>query len=61
MGKKYKISQNGQFLGHFQAHTPADAVVKAVAKYGQYYPTNPNEYFDVQYGFKKGRVYVGEK
>ncbi len=61
MGKKYKISQNGQFLGHFQAHTAAEAVEKAFKKYGQYYPINPNEYFDIQYGFKKGRIYVGEK
>ena len=61
MGKKYKVSQNGQFLGHFQAHTAADAVVKAVEKYGQYYPVDTNDYFDVQYGFEKGRIYVGEK
>lgn len=37
MAKKYKVMQNGVFLGHHSGHTPQDAVRKAVQKYGEYY------------------------
>lgn len=58
---KYKIEQNGQFLGHWQAKEPADAVVKAVEKYGPFYKINTNDYFDVYYGSKHAQIYVGEE
>ena len=44
-GNKWKIEQNGQFLGHHSGHTPKDAVDKACRTYGQIYPVNPNEDF----------------
>lgn len=33
-GSKWKIEQNGQFLGHHSGHTPLDAVKKACRTYG---------------------------
>lgn len=37
-GKKYRVEQNGQFLGHHSGHTPEDAVYKAVShSYGEIY------------------------
>lgn len=61
MAGKYKVEQNGQFLGHWAAHSPADAVVKAVEKYGPYYNINTNDYFDVYRGSKHAKIYVGEE
>jgi len=61
MSKKYKITQNGKFLGHFYARTPEEAVDKAITKYGQYYNIDTNDWFDIQYGFKTGRIYLGEE
>lgn len=34
-GKKYTVEQNGQFLGHWTAHTPTEAVNKML---NSYYP-----------------------
>lgn len=41
MSKKYRVEQDGQFLGHHSGHTPQDAVSKMMGKmYGQIY--NPD-------------------
>ena len=41
MGKKYRVEQNGQFLGNHSGHTPQDAVQKVMQHlYGQIY--NPD-------------------
>lgn len=41
-GKKYRVEQNGQFLGHHSGHTPADAVHKVFNRsYGEIY--NPDK------------------
>lgn len=47
---KYKVVQNGQFLGHWQAHTPEEAIKKAVENYGAFYKINVKDYFDVTSG-----------
>lgn len=60
-GNKYRIEQNGQFLGHHTGHSAAEAVEKAVNKYGSYYKINTNDYFDVYYKNEHGRIYVGEE
>lgn len=61
MANKYKVEQNGQFLGHHSGHTPADAVVKAINKNSQYYNINTNDWFDTYRGSDHQRVYVGEE
>ena len=47
---KYKVVQNGQFLGHWQAHTPKEAIEKAIKNYGSFYEINKKDYFDVTSG-----------
>lgn len=58
---KYKVEQDGQFLGHWQTKTPADAVVKAIEEYGSYYDIDTNDFFDVYRGSKHAKIYVGEE
>lgn len=36
-GSKWRVEQNGQFLGHHSGHTPLDAIKKACRTYGQVY------------------------
>lgn len=60
-GKKYKVEQNGQFLGHWSAHSAAEAVEKAVKNYGSYYNVNTNDWFDVYRDADSARIYVGEE
>jgi hypothetical protein len=41
LGKKYRVEQNGQFLGNHSGHTPQDAIHKAMqGLYGQIYKPN---------------------
>ena len=61
MSGKYRVEQNGQFLGHHGAHNAAEAVEKAVNKYGQFYNINTNDWFDVYRGADYARIYVGEE
>lgn len=60
-GKKYRVEQNGQFLGHWCAHSAAEAVEKAVNGYGKYYEINANDWFDVYRNGDVARIYVGEE
>ena len=50
MGKKYKVEQDGQFLGHHRANTPQQAVEKALSTYGPFYSININNSFKVSRG-----------
>ena len=60
-GGKYKIEQNGQFLGHWCATSPAGAVIKmSKSMYADVYKPNFNDYFDVTRGSHTARIYVGE-
>lgn len=56
MSKKYKVEQYGQFLGHWCAHTPEEAITKAINKYGIYYDIDPKGAFDVTYGRKEFHI-----
>ena len=58
--KKYKVQQNGQFLGYWSAHSAIEAIEKAVKNYGQYYNIDTNDWFDVSYGTNSAQIYVGE-
>lgn len=60
MSKKYKVEQNGQFLGHWCAHSPQEAIEKAITNYGIYYDIDPEGAFDVVYGSKKFHI-TGEE
>ncbi len=45
-GKKYRVEQDGQFLGHHSGHTPQDAVSKMMSKmYGQIYEPDSTKDF----------------
>jgi hypothetical protein len=60
-GGKYKIEQNGQFLGHWCATSPARAIEKmSKSMYADVYKPNFNDYFDVTRGSHTARIYVGE-
>ena len=60
-GKKYKIYQNSQFLGHHCATSPAQAIEKmSHTLYATVYNVNFNDYFDVYYGNDYSQIYVGE-
>ncbi len=60
-GKKYKIYQNEQFLGHHCATSPAQAIEKmSKTLYPVAYNVNFNDYFDVYYGSDYSQIYVGE-
>ena len=60
-GKKYKIYQYGQFLGHWCATSPASAIEKmSRSLYPVAYNVNFNDYFDVYYGSDYSKIYVGE-
>ena len=60
-GKKYKIYQYGQFLGHHCATSPAQAIEKmSKTLYPVAYNVNFNDYFDVYYGNDCSQVYAGE-
>lgn len=49
-GNKWRIEQNGQFLGHHMGHTAGDAVEKAIKSYGPCYNIDPDDWFDVYKG-----------
>ena len=57
---KYKVEQNGQFLGHWQAHTPQEAIIKAIDNYGSYYKIDKEGYFTVTSGRHQYHI-VGEE
>jgi hypothetical protein len=60
-GKKYKIYQNSQFLGHHGGLSPAQAIEKmSKTLYPVAYNVNFNDYFDVYYGSDYSQIYVGE-
>lgn len=60
-GGKYKIEQNGQFLGHWCATSPAGAIEKmSKSMYADVYKPNFNDYFDVIRGSHSTKIYVGE-
>ena len=59
--QKYKIYQNGTFLGHHSAPSAAQAIEKmSKTLYATIYNVNFNDYFDVRHGFDHARIYVGE-
>lgn len=43
--KKYKVEQNGQFLGHHTGSKFSTVVQKAIDKYGVCYHINSNDNF----------------
>ena len=46
--RKYRVEQNGQFLGHFGAHNPYEATVAAYNKNATFYHgINKDGMFDV--------------
>lgn len=57
---KYKVEQDGQFLGHWQAHTPQEAITKAINNYGSYYKIDKEGYFTVTSGRKHYYITGGE-
>ena len=60
-GKKYKIYQYGQFLGHWCSTSAAGAIEKmSRSLYPVAYNVNFNDYFDVYYGNDYSQVCVGE-
>lgn len=59
-GNKYKVEQNGQFLGHYCAHNPKEAVLKSINNYGKYYNIDKNGTFHVTRGSKTWQV-TGEE
>ena len=60
-GKKYRIYQYGQFLGHWCATSAADAIEKmSKSLYPVVYNVNFNDYFDICYGNSYSKIYVGE-
>ena len=60
-GKKYKIYQYGQFLGHWCSTSAAGAIEKmSKSLYPVAYNVNFNDYFDVYYGNDYSQVCVEE-
>ena len=60
-GKKYKIEQDGQFLGHWCSVSPEGAIQKMLnSTYATIYNVNPHGSFDIQYGSKEFHI-IGEK
>ena len=57
---KYRVEQEGQFLGHWQGHTPREAIAKAIANYGPFYNINKNGWFDIYTSTKHYRI-TGEE
>lgn len=57
---KYKVEQNGQFLGYWQADTPEEAINKAIKNYGPYYKIDKKDYFDLTCGHHQYHI-VGEE
>ena len=46
MSKKYRVEQDGQFLGHWVAHTPHEAVMKMMkSSYANCYKVDTNGEF----------------
>lgn len=54
-GNKYKVTHNGQFLGHHCANSPAEAVQKMFkTNYPEFYNVTKEDTFEV---FKSGKQY----
>jgi len=59
-GNKYRVEQDGQFLGHHSGHTPREAIKKAINNYGNFYNINEYGWFDLTKG--KDTIHItGEK
>ena len=59
MSKKYRVEQNGQFLGHWTAHTPEEAVNKMLnSSYLSCYDVNAADEFIVSKNDKSQCVYL---
>lgn len=57
MSGKYRIEQNGQFLGHWTAHTPEEALDKMFhSSYNQCYNIDDYGVFDIYKNGKHERV-----
>lgn len=50
--KKYRVEQEGQFLGHYSAHNPAEAVSKAIAANERWNNYDIDKSFSVTRGSK---------
>lgn len=59
MGKKYKVQQGNQFLGHYSAHSAEEAIAKAIEKQSEFYSIDPNAPFDIKYGLNWQTVTIG--
>ena len=59
MSKKYRVEQDGQFLGHWVAHTPHEAVMKMMkSSYANCYNIDKNGEFIVTKNNKVDSVYL---
>lgn len=59
-GKKYKIYQKGQFLGHHCATSAAQAIEKmSHTLYPVAYKVDFNDYFDIYYGNNYSQIRIG--
>jgi len=54
-GRKYKVEQNGYFLGHHSGNSPLVALGKAMKTYGEFYPINEAKEFIITRG---SQVYI---
>lgn len=60
-GKKYKIYQNGQFLGHWCATSPKQAIEKmSKTLYAVVYKVNFDNIFDIYYGSDYYQIYANK-
>ena len=55
---KYKVEQDGLFLGHHSGNTLQKVVQKAVEKYGPFCVIDVNKPFTLTRGFKIYQVYL---
>lgn len=60
-GKKYKIYQNGQFLGHWCAPEDYKAIRKMLnSSYAKVYNVSPDDYFDIYKGSEYFHVHISK-
>jgi len=56
-GSKWKVEQNGQFLGHWCAKSAGEAVEKMLASlYAKVYNIDADDWFDVYKGSSRTQI-----
>jgi len=58
---KYRVEQNGVFLGHHSSNTTDKIIDKAINKYGRFYSINVNEPFVLTRGQKTLVYTIGQE